>query len=128
MCRAQPAITVAPTSVEPVKTILATSGWSTSRSPTTAPRPGTTWNTSSGIPASSASSARRNAVSGVSSAGLSTTQLPAANAGANAHEAIGIGKFHGTIAPITPIGSWNVTSTPPATGICWPARRSGEPE
>ena len=54
----------------------------------------------------------RSAVSGVSSAGLSTTVLPAASAGANAQPAIGIGKFHGTIAPTTPSGSWKVTSTP----------------
>ena len=32
--------------------------------------------------------------------------------------AIVIGKFHGTMMPTTPYGSWNVTSMPPATGIC----------
>ncbi len=67
------------------------------------------------------------AVSGVSSAGLRIAVLPAASAGASPHDAIGIGKFHGTITPTTPIGSWNVTSTPPATGICLPNSRSGAP-
>ena len=56
-------------------------------------------------------------MSGVSSAGLRTTVLPAASAGANPQPAIGIGKFHGTMMPTTPSGSWNVTSSPPGTGI-----------
>ena len=84
-------------------------------------------NTPSGRPASRASPASRSAVSGVTSAGLSTTVLPAASAGANPHPAIGIGKFHGTITPTTPSGSWNVMSTPPGTGICRPVNRSGAP-
>ena len=127
MCCAQPAMICRPTSVEPVNTILPTSRCSTKRWPTTLPLPGSTWNTSSGSPASSASSARRMAVSGVSSAGLSTTVLPAASAGAKPHDAIGIGKFHGTMTPTTPIGSWKVTLMPSATGICCPIRRSGAP-
>ncbi|CKR01852.1 Uncharacterised protein [Mycobacterium tuberculosis] len=64
-------------------------------------------------------------VSGVSSAGLTSTALPAASAGAMAQDAITIGKFHGVITPTTPIGSLKVTSTPPATGICLPDNRSG---
>ena len=52
----------------------------------------------------------RIAVSGVISAGLSTTVLPAASAGAKPQPAIGIGKFHGTITPTTPSGSRKVTS------------------
>ena len=43
---------------------------------------------------------------GVCSAGLSTTQLPAASAGASFQTAISIGKFHGMIWPTTPSGSW----------------------
>ncbi len=66
-------------------------------------------------------------MSGVSSAGLSTTVFPAASAGAKPQAAIGIGKFHGTITPTTPSGSWKVTSVPPATGICRPKSRSGAP-
>ncbi len=42
---------------------------------------------------------------GVCSAGLSTTQLPAASAGASFHAAIRIGKLNGMICPTTPRGS-----------------------
>ncbi len=108
-----------------MKTILRTAGWSTSRWPTTEPLPGSTWNTSSGSPAASASSAIRIAVSGVISAGLAITALPAARAGAMPQDRIGIGKFHGTISPTTPSGSAKVTLIPPATGICLPISRSG---
>ena len=54
---AQPAMICLPTSVEPVKQTLRTSGWVTNRWPTTEPWPGSTVNTPSGSPASSASSA-----------------------------------------------------------------------
>src|SRR5579872_2989063 len=50
--REQPAMIDWPTSVDPVKTILRTAGWSTSRCPTTLPLPGSTWKTPSGSPAS----------------------------------------------------------------------------
>ena len=43
---------------------------------------------------------------GVCSAGFSTTQLPAASAGASFQHAISSGKFHGMIWPTTPSGSW----------------------
>ena len=45
-------------------------------------------------------------LAGVCSAGFSTTQLPAASAGASFHTAISSGKFHGMIWPTTPSGSW----------------------
>ena len=125
---AQPAMICLPTSVEPVKQTFRTSGWVTKRWPTTEPLPGITVSTPGGRPASTASSAIRIAVSGVISAGFRTTALPAAIAGANPQPAIGIGKFHGTITPTTPSGSWKVTSTPPATGICRPNSRSGAAE
>ena len=80
------------------------------------------------MPASSASSPIRIAVSGVSSAGLSTTVLPAARAGAIPQPMIGIGKFQGTMIPTTPSGSLKVMSRPPATGICLPNNRSGAAE
>jgi hypothetical protein len=67
-------------------------------------------------------------VSGVHSAGFSTTALPAASAGANPHAAIVIGKFHGTMMPTTPSGSRKVTSMPPATGMVLPIIRSGAAE
>ena len=124
-CAAQPAMMRCPTSVDPVKTTLRTNGFVTKRSPTTEPFPGITVKTPSGIPALSASSPSRIAESGVISAGLSTTVLPAASAGAKPQPAIGIGKFQGTITETTPNGSLNVRSTPPATGICRPKSRSG---
>src|SRR6201995_3240143 len=49
---AQSAMIRWPTSVDPVNTILRTSGWSTSRCPTTLPLPGSTVNTPGGRPAS----------------------------------------------------------------------------
>ena len=47
-------------------------------------------------------------MSGVSSAGLSTTVQPAASAGASFQLARLSGKFHGTMAPTTPTGSFSV--------------------
>src|SRR5438093_1534851 len=64
-----------PTSVEPVKAILSTMGWRTSAPPAVGPKPGTMLTTPAGTPASSSSSPRRSAVSGVCSAGLSTQVL-----------------------------------------------------
>ena len=49
------------------------------------------------MPASSASSPSRIAVSGVCSAGFSMTVLPQVSAGPTFHAAISSGKFHGTI-------------------------------
>ena len=89
------------------------------------PGPATTLSTPSGSPASSAIRSSSSAVSGVSSAGLSTTVLPAASAGATFHEAITSGKFQGTISPTTPSGSRKVMSTPPATGIVSPEQALG---
>ena len=97
-----------PTSVEPVNVILSTAGWRTNAAPATEPGPGSTLNTPGGSPASSASWPMRTAVSGVSAAGLSTTQLPAASAGAAFQPTMIIGKFHGMIAPTTPSGSRSV--------------------
>jgi hypothetical protein len=124
---AAPAAIRRPTSVEPVNAIFATSSCSTSLCPHTEPGPATTFTTPSGIPASSAIRSNSIAVSGVSSAGLSTMVLPAASAGAIFQDAIVSGKFHGVIRPTTPSGSRNVMSTPPATGIVRPVMRSGAP-
>ena len=64
----------------------------------------TTLSTPSGRPASLSSAASASAVSGVSSAGLSTTEQPAARAGPILRVAIAAGKFHGVISRETPIG------------------------
>ena len=101
-----------PTAVEPVNATLSTPGWSTTAAPVS-PSPVTTLSTPAGMPASSASSPMRRAVSGVCSAGLSTTVHPAARAGATFHAAISRGKFHGMIWPHTPTGSRRVYTCMP---------------
>ncbi|MNN80136.1 hypothetical protein D3C81_1968410 [compost metagenome] len=94
-----------PTGVEPVKAILAIRLLVARASPASRPKPWTMFSTPGGSrsPISSTSTVMP---SGVCSAGLSTTQLPAARAGASFHAAIRIGKFQGMICPTTPSGSW----------------------
>ena len=96
-----------PTAVEPVKATLSTPGWSTSAAPVS-PSPVSTLTVPSGKPASSASSPRRSAVSGVCSAGFRISGQPAASAGETFHTAISSGKFQGTIWAQTPTGSRSV--------------------
>ena len=66
---------------------------------------------------------------GVSVAGLKTTVLPATSAGAIFHEGIAIGKFHGVMTPITPIGIrtdiWNLFRS--SEGVVWPKSRRPSP-
>ena len=93
-----------PTGVEPVKAILAIRVLVASASPASLPKPFTTFSTPPGSK-SPIISINTNIDAGVCSAGLSTTQLPAASAGASFHAAIKIGKFHGIICPTTPNGS-----------------------
>src|SRR5215831_2511474 len=66
---------------------------------------------------------------GASSAGFSTMQFPKASAGAIFHAGIANGKFHGVMAPMTPIGSRvTSTSTPGRTESSFsPAKRSVSP-
>ena len=64
----------------------------------------TTLTTPSGAPASASTWASSSAVSGVSSAGLSTTEQPAASAGPSLRVAIAAGKFHGVSSSATPNG------------------------
>src|SRR5206468_4087190 len=112
----------------PVKEILSTSGWRTRAAPAVDPPPATTLNAPAGKPASSASSAKSRAVSGVSEAGFSTTVQPAASAGANFQLAMLSGKFHGTIAPTTPTGSRKVyVRKGPSTGSVAPTILSAHP-
>ena len=79
-----------PTTVDPVKATLSTPAWSTSAAPVV-PSPVSTLSVPSGKPASSASSPRRSAVSGVCSAGFRTIAQPAASAGATFQIAISSG-------------------------------------
>ena len=98
-------MTVLPVAVEPVNAMQSTSMDEASAWPAVCPKPGTTLNTPSGRPASMASSATRSAVNGDFSEGLSTSELPLASIGPIFQDAINNGKFHGTMAPTTPMGS-----------------------
>ena len=93
-----------PTPVEPVNATLSTSPWFTI-APPVAPAPLTMFTTPGGRSASWMISASFIAVSGVVSAGLRTTVLPPASAGAIFHAAMSSGKFHGITCPQTPTGS-----------------------
>ncbi len=92
-----------PTSVEPVNATLSTSPCSTSACPVP-PAPVTMLTTPGGRSACWQISAKASAVSGVVSAGLSTTVLPQASAGAIFQASISSGKFHGMTWAATPSG------------------------
>jgi hypothetical protein len=109
-----------PTSVEPVKATLSTPSCATSAAPVS-PSPVTMLSTPFGRPTSCAISAKASAVSGVYSAGFSTTVLPAASAGATFQASISSGKFHGITCPQTPCGRapGNSVSTSSAQPAWW---------
>ncbi|MCY1383679.1 hypothetical protein D9M69_718300 [compost metagenome] len=67
--------------------------------------PDTTLNTPAGMPASSASTARAKADSGVSSDGLRISVQPAARAGPTLRVTMARGKFQGVMAATTPMAS-----------------------
>jgi hypothetical protein len=94
-----------PVSVDPVNATLAIRGLVASAWPASPPRPLTTFSTPSGSRSPTISISFR-IDTGVSVAGLSTTALPAASAGASFQAAMSSGKFHGMIWPTTPNGSW----------------------
>jgi len=77
-----------PVWVEPVKATLSTSGWETSRVPTSSPLPGTTFSTPAGSPHSSAIRANSSSVSGVLESGFITMLQPAARAGIGRHRSM----------------------------------------
>ncbi len=91
--------------VSPVKATLATRLLCASGLPASTPNPLTMFSTPGGS-RSAIISANTMIDIGVCSAGLSTTQLPAASAGASFHTAINNGKFQGMIWATTPSGSW----------------------
>ena len=70
----------------------------------TSPGPGTMLTTPGGRSAWRQTSAKSSALSGVVEAGLRTTVLPAARAGAIFQASISSGKFHGMIWAATPSG------------------------
>ena len=69
------------------------------------PRPVATWKTPSGAPHSASISAIRSEVSGVTSEGFMTTELPAIRAGMQSPKELLSGKFQGPITPMTPSGA-----------------------
>ena len=97
-----------PVTVEPVNEIMSTSGDSVSSSPTRWSDDVTTLNTPGGMSVFSATRRpSRVAFQGVSGAGLSTVVLPVARIWPILPIVTSNGKFHGTIAPTTPIGSFH---------------------
>ena len=92
-----------PISVEPVNATLATSLWVTRCMPIS-PGPGTMFTTPGGRSAWRHTSANSSADSGVVEAGLRTTVLPAARAGAIFQASMSSGKFHGMTCAATPSG------------------------
>ena len=92
-------------SVEPVKTTAAVRGSATSAAPTDSPAPGKRCSAAGGTPASCSRRTASKAISGVCSAGLASTGLPAASAPATWPTKIASGKFHGLIATTGPSGA-----------------------
>ena len=95
-----------PVVVSPVNAILRMRLLDASGLPASTPKPLTMLSTPGGSRSADQLDAARGSTPGVCSAGLSTTALPAASAGASFQIAIRIGKFHGMICPTTPSGSW----------------------
>src|SRR5690606_8181424 len=94
-----------PTGVDPVNEIIEGTECATKSSPMTDPGPITTLSTPAGSPASSKMRANNKPpVIGVSLAGLITTALPRAIAGATERCERCSGKFQGLITPTTPNG------------------------
>ena len=87
-----------------------TLGFVTNARPNSPPKPFTIFTTPGGNK-SPINSNKYKIEIGVDSAGFSTTQFPAAKAGANFQIAIRIGKFHGIICATTPIGSCTIIET-----------------
>ena len=96
----------APTSVDPVKVSLRTSGLEVSSAPSSPAGPVMTLQTPGGKPARSASAAMASAENGVWLAGRTTPVQPAAQPGPVFRVIIAAGKFHGVMATKTPIGSF----------------------
>ena len=135
-CPAHCAISSLPTSVEPVKPSLRTSGFDVisradRRRVLRVAGDDAEDAAAAGRPPRRASSTA-SAVSGVCSAGLSTIVQPAASAGAALRVGIAAGKFHGVMPAVTPTGSLVTTmrrSAHVASGSCrrrraWPPRRT----
>ena len=115
---------------EPVKLMAATRASDSSVAPTSEPRPITKLKTPAGKPLRERMLASAQAAPGTRSAGLNTTQLPQASAGAIFRAGMAIGKFQGVMMPTAPTGSRVIsTPTPGRTeAMTWPPGRSASPE
>ena len=93
-----------PVAVEPMNATPLVPGLRAISSPTTGPGPVTRLNTPGGRSASAMHSASATAHTAVDGAGVHTTALPHASAGAISSAGIVYGQFHGLITPTTPRG------------------------
>ncbi len=107
-----------------MKEITGTCGSATRAAPTSAP-PGSTWNNSSGRPASAKIAASESPPqTAVRGSGLRTTPLPSASAGATERMERISGALKGAITPTTPTGMRRVYDSRGASvGSTWPAGR-----
>ena len=96
--------TFRPVAVEPMNPIACVPGLRAISSPTTGPGPVTRLKTPGGRSASATHSASAIAATEVLGAGVQTTALPQASAGAISSAGIVYGQFHGVITPTTPSG------------------------
>src|SRR5580692_9897720 len=94
--------TILPVAVEPMKATPSVPGFEAISSPTIGPGPVTRLNTPGGRSASAMHSASAPAHTAVDGAGVQTTALPDASAGATSSAGIVYGQFQGLITPITP--------------------------
>ena len=106
-----------PTGVLPVNATRSTSGCLTRSSPTVRSGPVTTLITPAGTRLDATILPSSSAESGVSGDGFSTIVLPVTSAMATFQHAIKSGKFQGTMAAQTPIGSRRTTLRPGKKGF-----------
>ncbi|MNV12277.1 hypothetical protein D3C71_1028740 [compost metagenome] len=94
------------TSVEPVNITPITRSSPIKRAPTVSPWPGSSCTAARGTPACHSRRTASAAISGVCSAGLASTGLPAANAAATWPMKMASGKFQGLMQATGPSGMW----------------------
>jgi len=114
---------------DPVNVTPRMEGWQTSSCPRSAPLPVTRFRTPLGRLAASNTSTILTAVQGVRAAGLKTTVLPKARAGAIFHKGMATGKFQGVMAATTPSGTRvvNIRALELVAGITSPVERQHSP-
>ncbi len=101
-----------PARVEPVKEIMSMPGWAEIASPTTSPVPYTTLRTPAGRPASSVISSRIAGGERRDLRRLPDDRVARDQRGGELGDDLLEGKFHGVMAPTTPIGSRTISEVP----------------